>query len=286
MTSALASLDADLPSHANVKILTSKLGKGRISLTPLNKQPEPPNLGQLTAALVQHWPMTSLLDILKETELRVHFTDAFRTLGTREAFAPDTLQRRLLLCLHGLGTNAGLKRMCSGGGGETYDDLAYVRRRYITKDQLRAAIAKVCDAIFTVRQVDLWGNGTTACASDSKRFGAWDQNLMTEWHARYGGPGVMIYYHVHVEAKSVCIYSQLKSCSSSEVAAMIEGVLRHDTEMEVEKNYVDTHGQSEVGFAFCHLLSFQLLPRLKNLRKQRLYRPTSGEPDAYPTLLP
>jgi TnpA family transposase len=62
--------------------------------------------------------------------------------------------------------------------------------------------------------------------SDSKKFGAWDQNLMTEWHARYGGPGVMVYWHV--EERSVCIYSQLKSCSSSEVAAMIEGVLRHE----------------------------------------------------------
>jgi TnpA family transposase len=57
---------------------------------------------------------------------------------------------------------------------------------------------------------------------------------------------------------------------------MIEGVLRHDTEMDVEKQYVDTHGQSEVGFAFCHLLGFALLPRLKNLKKQRLYRPIAA----------
>src|SRR6516164_11760147 len=51
---------------------------------------------------------------------------------------------------------------------------------------------------------------------------------------------------------------------------MIEGALRHDTEMDVEKQYVDTHGQSEVGFAFCHLLGFAFLSRLKNLKKQRL----------------
>lgn len=67
---------------------------------------------------------------------------------------------------------------------------------------------------------------------------------------------------------------------------MIEGVLRHDTEMDIEKQYVDTHGQSEVGFAFCHLLGFELLPRLKNLRKQRLYRPNKGEPDRYANLQP
>jgi hypothetical protein len=32
----------------------------------------------------------------------------------------------------------------------------------------------------------------------------------------------MIYWHV--DRKSTCIYSQLKRCSSSEVAAMVEGV--------------------------------------------------------------
>ncbi len=279
---ALTKLNASLPTNPKVRIMTSKKGKGRIVLTPLDAQPEPPNIAHLTAALVTHWPMTNLLDILKETELRVQFTDVFRTLGTREVLSADVLQQRLLLCLHGLGTNAGLKRMCSGSTTHRYADLLYVRRRYSTKDQLRAAIAKVCNAIFATRQSDLWGEATTACASDSKQFGAWDQNLMTEWHARYGGRGVMIYYHV--ERNAVCIYSQLKACSSSEVAAMIEGVLRHDTEMEVEQNYVDTHGQSEVGFAFCHLLGFHLLPRLKNLKKQRLYRPTVGDPGAYSNL--
>jgi TnpA family transposase len=33
---------------------------------------------------------------------------------------------------------------------------------------------------------------------------------MTEWHKRYRGPGVMIYWHVG--KKSLCVYSQLKSC--------------------------------------------------------------------------
>lgn len=94
---------------------------------------------------------------------------------------------------------------------------------------------------------------------------------MTEWHARYRGPGVMIYWHV--ERKSVCIYSQLKACSASEVAAMLEGLLRHCTEAEIEANYTDTHGASVIGFAFCHLLGFRLLPRLKQIGGVQLYRP-------------
>jgi len=132
------------------------------------------------------------------------------------------------------------------------------------------------------RNPAIWGDGTTACASDSKHFGAWDQNLTTQWHVRYGGRGIMIYWHV--ERKSLCIHSQLKSPSSSEVASMIEGVVHHCTEMEVDRQYVDSHGQSTVAFAFCLLVGFQLLSRLKAIHKQKLYRPDVGQPDAYRNL--
>ena len=173
----------------------------------------------------------------------------------------------------------GLKRINTGIDGENYQDLIYVRRRYIHKEQLRSAIAKIVNATFEIRLPHIWGEGTTTCASDSKHFGAWEQNLITQYHLRYGGRGVMIYWHV--EKNSTCIYSQLKTCSSSEVSAMINGVLKHCTSMEVKKNYVDSHGQSEVAFAFTHLLGFQLMPRLKRIKVQKLYRPHAGQPDAY-----
>ena len=72
------------------------------------------------------------------------------------------------------------KRMSAGEIGATYKDLQYVRRRFIDKDHLRNAIRQVVNAIFQARQETIWGEGTTACASDSKKFGAYDQNLMTE----------------------------------------------------------------------------------------------------------
>jgi TnpA family transposase len=226
--------------------------------------------------------MTSLLDMLKETDLRLNFTGALRSATSYETLDRDLLRPRLLLCLHGIGTNAGLQRMNAAHHGATYRDLVYVRRRYITVDQLRKAIAIVTDGTLHARNPAIWGDGTTACASDSKHFGAWDQNLTTQWHMRYGGRGVMIYWHV--ERKSLCIHSQLKSPSSSEVASMIEGVIRHLSEMIVDRQYVDSHGQSEVAFAFCRLLGFQLLPRLKAIHSQRLYRPDSSKAGAYKRL--
>src|SRR5712692_4699968 len=282
MEDSLSRFHDGLPK--NPKVTLREQGKNRIKLSPLEPQPEPANILRIKAELMSRWPMTSLLDVLKETDLRVGFSDALHSVASRAMLDRTTVQPRLLRCLYGLGTNAGLKRVVAGDPSLNYHDLLYIRRRYIHKDALREAISRVANATFAIRRPEIWGEGTTSCASDAKKFGAWDQNLMTEWHIRYGGRGVMIYWHV--ERKAVCIYSQLKTCSSSEVAAMIEGVLRHDTEAEIEKNYVDSHGQSEVAFAFCHLLGFQLLPRLKAIHAQKLYRLESGQAEAYPNLQP
>ena len=67
---------------------------------------------------------------------------------------------------------------------------------------------------------------------------------------------------------------------------MIEGVVHHCAEMEVDRQYVDSHGQSTVAFAFCRLLGFQLMPRLKAIHVQKLSRPEVGQTDAYENLQP
>jgi TnpA family transposase len=274
---ALRMLNDGMPKNDAVKI-TNKAG-GWIGLSPLEAQPPPQNLATLKAEIGRDWSMTSLLDIIKETDFRLNFTDAFRSVTSHENLEREALQPRIFLCIHGIGTNTGLQRMNSIADGTTHKDLAYTYRRCFTVDNLRNAIAIITNGALRARNPAIWGNGTNACASDSKHFGAWDQNLTTQWHLRYGGPGIMIYWHV--ERKSICIHSQLKSPSSSEVASMIEGVLHHVTEMSVDRQYVDSHGQNEVAFAFCRLLGFELLPRIKAIHKQKLSRPEPGENDAY-----
>lgn len=191
MREELAALDRNLPQNPDVRILPK--ASGWIKLSPLAPQPEPSNLLALKEEIARRWPMTSLLDILKETDLRVGLTRLFRSPTAWETLDRETLQYRVLLTLYGIGTGAGLKRVSMGHNGVSYRDLLYIRRRFITQEQLRQAIAEVVNHLFAARLPYIWGEGTTACASDSRHFRAWDQNLMTEWHARYGKPGVMIY---------------------------------------------------------------------------------------------
>jgi TnpA family transposase len=54
---------------------------------------------------------------------------------------------------------------------------------------------------------------------------------------------------------------------------MLQGLLHHDTDVEIDANITDTHGASIIGFGFCELLGFKLMPRLKQIGRIPLYAP-------------
>lgn len=145
----------------------------------------------------------------------------------------------------------------------------------------------IANATFTARQVSLWGEGTTAVASDSTHVSSFDQNIFTEWHSRYkrAKRGVLIYWTVDT-AGGIAIYSQHLTCSASEVHAMVEGVMRNDTSMNVETNYVDSHGGTLIGFGITRLLGFDLVARFKAIDTMRLYLPGKTDRFAYLGLRP
>ena len=277
---SLKALNDTILENDKVEIL-DKNG-GHIKISPYDPQAEPPNIKKLHEAIKEECGTISLIDVLKESELDIGLTKKFHSSATRESLPKETLQFRLLLCLYGIGTNTGLKCISASNDDVKYADLKYVKRRYITVEDVRQAIVEVVNKNLEIRDPRIWGTATTGVACDSKKISVWDQNLMVEYHARYKGRGVMVYWHV--EKKALCIYSQLKTCSSSEVGAMIKGILDHCTKMEVNKAYMDTHGQSTLGFGIGELLSFDLLPRLKNIYEQKLYYPSVSKKDEYKNL--
>jgi len=273
-------LNDTILTNDKVEIL-SKNG-GHIKISPYDPQAEPTNIKKLHEAIKKECGTINLIDILKESELQIEFTKMLHSTATRENLTKEILQFRLLLCLYGIGTNTGLKCISASNGDVKYADLKYVKRRYITVDNVRQAIVKIVNKNLEIRDPRIFGIATTGVACDSKKISVWDQNLMAEFHARYKGRGVMVYWHV--EKKALCIYSQLKTCSSSEVGSMIKGILDHCTNMDVDQAYVDTHGQSTLAFGVSELLIFDLLPRLKNICSQKLYYPSSSQKGEYKNL--
>lgn len=271
LTTEIKNFDKSILKNPYV-VLTKRKGKPWIKLSPLTERPKPSGLERLKESIQKHWRVINLLDILKEVDLRENFTECFTSSGNREILAPEEIQKRLIMCLFAIGTNTGLHRVSSASTNPvSLEDLKYIKRKFINQDDLREAITRVVNAIFKIRNPEIWGEATTSCAADSRKFISWDQNLMTEWHARYHGAGIMIYWHVNKQ--SICIHSQLKTCSSSEVASMLQGIISQDTDMKIEAQYVDSHGKSELGFALSYLLGFDLLPRYAEIGSQKIYLP-------------
>jgi len=278
----LQNLNDTILHNKKVKIM-DKNG-GHIKVTPLKAQPPAPFIDALQREINRRWSTINLIDILKEADFAVGFTKQFHSVGNREILDGELLQKRLLLCLYALGSNTGLKRISAANEDASHSDLNYVKRRYINDEGVKAAIVDVVNEIIAIRDPAIWGEATTGCACDSTLVSSWDQNLMSEWHPRYKERGIMIYWHV--DTKSMVVHSQIKTCLSSEVGAMITGVLRHDTKMNMNKAYADTHGQSTVGFGFSYGLGFDLLPRIKGIHRQKLYYPSTAHKNNYPNLEP
>jgi len=253
--------------------VTNRRGRPWIVVPVMDRLPDPPNIQALHGEIQHRHGMLDLLAVLKDADHLSDFAAQLTSVASREITDPETARRRKLLVSFGLGSNIGIKRIAEATDGHPADTEAALRRfrrLYFNRGALRRAIIEVVNKTLEVRDTMLWGEGTT-CTSDSKQFGSWNSNLMTEWHNRYGGPGVMVYWHV--ERKQLCIHSQLTTCSASEIAAMLQGLLHHDTDVEIEANVTDTHGASIIAFGFCELLGFKLMPRFKQIGKMPLYGP-------------
>jgi len=196
MREGLAGLAAGLAAGTTGGVsLGARRGEGWWKVPELGKLPVPKNLEALHAEVARRWGTIDLLDFLKEADHHTGFTDEFTSVATREATPRPVIRKRLLLALHGLGTNIGIKRVATAGAhGETEATLRTTRRLYVNRDNLRRALSRLLEATLTARDPAWWGEGT-ACASDSKKFGRSDRGGRQDRprrHRRSGGRALML----------------------------------------------------------------------------------------------
>jgi TnpA family transposase len=68
----------------------------------------------------------------------------------------------------------------------------------------------------------------------------------------------------------VLFQSTVISAAERESAYVIDGLMHNDV-VKSDVHSTDTHGYSETIFGTMHLLGFSYAPRIKNLKRQRLY---------------
>jgi len=148
--------------------------------------------------------------------------------------------------------------------------LAWANQRHITDEALDAATRTVINAYHRVALPKHWGSGRSASA-DGTKWDLYEQNLLAEYHIRYGGYGGIGYYHV--SDTYIALFSHFIPCGVWEAVYILDGLLKNTSDIQPDTIHADTQGQSAPVFGLATLLGITLMPRIRNWKHLTFFRP-------------
>jgi TnpA family transposase len=98
-------------------------------------------------------------------------------------------------------------------------------------------------------------------------------SLVASYSPRYYGyDDKAIGIYTPISDQSGVYSTKVISCSPREALYVLDGLLEHNTIVQLREPTTDTHGYPEMGFALGHLLGFYFRPRIRDHKDQQLYR--------------
>jgi TnpA family transposase len=152
--------------------------------------------------------------------------------------------------------------------------LSWVNRRHITPALLDIAMTKLINYYGTFEIIRAWGDGKS-CGADGTICYIREENLIAEYHLRYGHRGGIAYHHV--SDQYIALFSTFIPCGVWEAVEIIEALLKNQSENKPDTVHADTQGQSAVVFALAYLFGIKLMPRIRNWQDLKFFRPEKGK---------
>ncbi|MEL7476323.1 MAG: transposase, partial [Cyanobacteria bacterium J06555_12] len=149
--------------------------------------------------------------------------------------------------------------------------LSWVDRRHIQEEALQKAIVSTIDAYNRFSLPRFWGTGRRASV-DGTKWDIYENNLLAEYHIRYGGYGGVGYYHV--SDTYIALFSHFIPCGVWEAVYMLDGLLHNDSVIQPDTIHGDTQAQSATVFALAYLLGIKLMPRIRGWQGLTFHRPS------------
>jgi len=264
---------------ANDQLSDVRLRNGRLTITPLRTTvpPEADELGRRAYELLRWVRITDLLvEVDEMTGMSRHFTH----LQTGE---PVEDPRALYTVLLAEATNLGLAKMAQACPEYTYRQLAWIADWYVRDETCRQGLASIINAQHRHPFAAYWGDGTTS-SSDAQQFPVGGRSAsIGQVNLHYGpAPGVKLYTHLSDQYGPY--HTTTISATASEAPYLVDGLLYHETDLEIAEHYSDTGAFSDQIFGICQLLGFRYAPRIRDLADKRLH--PFEKASAYRTLEP
>jgi hypothetical protein len=191
LTQTAEAVDCAYPQNGQVVISA----QGEPVLKRLSRQEPPPGTRRLEMALQERLPERNLLDVLANVQ---HWTEWARHFGPASGSDPKLIQsaERYIFTTFSYGCNLGPTQTARHTRGRvTPHMLSFVNRQHICAQKIDAALRDIINCYNRFSLPKLWGTGKTA-AADGTKFDLYEENLLSEYHIRYGGYGGIAYHHI------------------------------------------------------------------------------------------
>ena len=207
-----------------------------------------------------------LADLLIEVENDLGFSVHFQRPGEKRVDPREVCALLAAILAHGC--NLGLYTMEKVAPAIAYRRLKYVSDWRLVEENQRAALAGIVHGISRLDAAGHWGDGTTS-ASDGQRFAMPHKVLQRTYSTRFND--FALEFYSFVADNYAPFYSRPIECTDRDAPFVLDGVLYHESDLDLEEHYTDTHGYTEINFAAFAMVGMRFCPRIRSLYRQRIY---------------
>ncbi len=265
LTRIAAETDASFPANEHLRIEDGEPVLGR-----LPRLEEPQDVKELEQRIAERIEPLDILDVLVDTENWLNWTRFFGPISGHGAKI-DASRARYVATAFCYGCNLGPSQTARSLEGYDRRQIAWVDQRHVTEEKLDEAITALINAYNRFALPKCWGSGKHASA-DGMKWDLYERNLLSERHVRYGGYGGIGYYHV--SDTYVALFSHFIPCGVWEAVYILDGLLKNRSDIQPDTVHADTQGQSTPVFGLAYLLGIELMPRIRNWKGMKLFRPS------------
>ena len=264
METSCRKADSQFPEDELVRIENGNLIIGK----PKPDQPLP-EVEEIGALLRDRLDKINLLDVIINVEKWLNLNKHFGPLSGFESRISDP-ELRFVLTVFCYGTNIGPTETVRSVQGVSRKQVAWLNLKRTTEARLDKAIAKINSEYKKYRLIECWGSGSSVSA-DGKLWDLYEDNLLSEYHIRYGSYGGIAYYHV--SDTYIALFSRFIPCGVYEAIYILDGLLNDESDFNPDTVHGDTQAQSTPVFGLAYLLGIKLMPRIRNIKDLSFYKP-------------
>jgi TnpA family transposase len=265
LTTTAEKVDREFPDNESIRIENGEpiLTKGAKKQTPLQ-------LAKLQKLIEERIEPLSILDIFTDTERWLNWTKPLGPLSGHDSKISNP-GPRYVATIFGYGCGLGPSQTAKSLKVLDRRQIAWINQRHVTEELLDRIIVEVINAYNKFELPKAWGAGKTASA-DGTKWDLYEQNLLSEYHIRYGGYGGLGYYHV--SDTYIALFSHFIPCGVWEAVYILDGLLKNESDIQPDTLHADTQGQNTPVFGLAYLLGISLMPRIRNWKDLSLFRPS------------